>query len=145
MAVVEKDDTGRDHLLYSTCLSTPKSNSFAERLGYLDKELEAIVKEWRPSSAGIERLFFTTNQKTAMQVAEVRGMVLALLARKGIHCDEYTPGQVKAAVTGNGKADKKAVGSMLALLLPGLKMGKHDDEADAIAVALTHLASNKHT
>jgi len=140
VAIVEKVEGGREKLLYSTCLVTPKTNLFAERLGYLEVKLDKILKIWQPDAGAIERLFFTTNQKTAMQVAEVRGMVLALLTRKGVGSHEYTPGEIKVAVTGSGRANKGAVAGMVSRLLPGLGKLKFDDEYDAIAVALTHIA-----
>jgi crossover junction endodeoxyribonuclease RuvC len=141
VAIIEKES--KEKLLYSNCLSTATGKSFAERLNSLRRELEKIIRDWSPQEAALEKLFFTSNQKTAMQVAEVRGMVLSLLTQEGLSCQEYTPNQIKAAVTGNGRADKKAVSAMLPLLVTNLKPIKYDDESDAIAVALTHLASRR--
>ena len=141
VAVMEKD--GKENLLYSVCFSTPKRNNFSERIGYLEKELEKVITEWRPEEVAIERLFFTTNQKTAMQVAEVRGMVLALLTRNDLPCHEYTPGQVKVAVTGDGRATKKAIANMVRIFLPNIKPIKFDDEYDAIAIGITCLSNRR--
>ena len=91
----------------------------------------------------MERLYFTTNQKTAMRVAEVRGALLNTAALAGIPVFEYTPGQIKSAAAGFGGADKASVAHMLRLLLKIEKTIKHDDEYDAIAIGVTHLAHSR--
>jgi crossover junction endodeoxyribonuclease RuvC len=139
VAVVEKKD-GKETWIYSDCIETKAADGFVERLAQVVAECERLMQEHRPDALAMERLFFNNNQKTAMQVAEVRGAILNAAAVAGIPSFEYTPGQVKSATTGFGKADKKQITSMLHMLLKIEKPVKHDDEYDAIAVGITHLA-----
>ncbi len=127
---------GKTCVLDCGIISTDKDTPFGERLVQLADDLETLLAELKPSKIVVERLFFTKNAKTAMQVAESRGVLLLLAARAKIPVAEYTPSQVKSAVCGDGKADKKAVQKMVKLLL-GLKSApKIDDAADALALAL---------
>lgn len=139
VAIVEKTD-GKERWIYSDCIETKAAEGFVERLAQVVAECENLMRIHKPDALAMERLFFTTNQKTAMQVAEVRGAILNAAAVAGIPSFEYTPGQVKSATTGSGRADKKQIISMLHLLLTIDKKVKHDDEYDAIAVGITHLA-----
>lgn len=135
---------GKCEILYSNCLETSSKDSFVDRLGELAGEIKKLVETWKPERIAIEKLYFETNQKTAMQVAEVRGMVIALSHELGIPVREYTPLQVKAGVTGYGKATKAQVAGMLHKLVKfDIKKGTkiRDDEYDAIAIALTDLAT----
>jgi len=141
VAVVEKNNGGKEVLLYSDCIETSASDDFSVRLSAVAQECARLMGEHAPEVLAIERLYFTNNQKTAMQVAEVRGALLNTAARFGIAVSEYTPGQVKAAVAGHGGADKKQIASMLHMLLSIDKKIRHDDEYDAIAIALTGLAT----
>src|SRR3989344_503998 len=129
---------GEPVLVHSECLETA-AGEFDERLGELMARLETLTKLWKPDRLALERLFFNKNQKTAMRVAEVRGAVIALSQRLAIPVRDYTPLQVKVAVTGYGRASKTQVAQMLRKLLTFKKAIKHDDEYDAIAVALTDL------
>ena len=138
IAVVEKSKTG-EVLLLSDCIETSKDLSFAERLGKLAGGFEKVCKKWRPSQVALEKLFFTKNQKTAMQVAEVRGMILHLCQKRALSVREYSPQQVKVAVTGSGSASKNQVANMVTRILALKKNLKHDDEYDAIAIALTDI------
>ena len=144
-AVVEKVK-GTDILLYSACLRSDAVLPFPERLASLGREVEKLLKKWKPEAVALEDLYFAKNVKTAMQVAEVRGMLIYLAAAKGLPVHHYTPLQVKIAVTGYGQSDKHAVAAMVPHLvaLPAAKVGvkkRLDDEMDAIAVGLTCLAS----
>jgi crossover junction endodeoxyribonuclease RuvC len=139
VAIVEKAD-GKERWIYSDCIETKAAEGFVERLAQVVAECENLMRAHKPDALAMERLFFTNNQKTAMQVAEVRGAILNAAAVAGIPSFEYTPGQVKSATAGSGRADKKQVASMLHLLLKIEKAVKHDDEYDAIAVGITHLA-----
>ncbi|PIR82524.1 crossover junction endodeoxyribonuclease RuvC [Candidatus Kaiserbacteria bacterium CG10_big_fil_rev_8_21_14_0_10_59_10] len=130
----------REILVYSSCIETPARAPFPERLAAISGECERLMREHSPEALAMERLYFNSNQKTAMQVAEVRGAILASAARVGIPSFEYTPAAVKAAVSGYGRANKRAVASMLAALLAIEKEIRHDDEYDAIAVGVAHLA-----
>jgi len=117
-------------------ISTDKDTPFGERLVQLADDLETLLRALKPDRIVVEKLFFTKNAKTAMQVAEARGVLLYLAAKRDIPVSEFTPSQVKSAVCGDGNADKKAVQKMVKMLL-GLKSApKIDDAADALALAL---------
>lgn len=118
-------------------MTTPVNSDFGGRLLQLESDLCSLLEAAKPDLAATERLFTTVNQKTATQVAEVRGVVLLTLARHGLPVVEFSPNQVKSAVTGNGAADKKAVQKMIARLLNLPRIPKPDDAADALAIALT--------
>jgi crossover junction endodeoxyribonuclease RuvC len=139
VAVVEK--IKKEELLYSNCLRTAASLPFPERLASLGNAVETLLKKWKPDVVALEELYFAKNEKTAMKVAEVRGMLVYVAAARGLEIYQYTPMQVKVAVTGYGGGDKKAVAAMVPRLVT-LPAGKRlDDEMDAIAVGLTCLAS----
>lgn len=139
VAVVEKQN-GKEMWIYSDCIETSAKLPFSERLAQVANECVRLLSEYQPHSLAMERLFFNSNQKTAMQVAEVRGAILHAAASHGVPVYEYTPGQIKSATTGFGKADKKQITAMIHLLLKIEKPIKRDDEYDAIAVGITHLA-----
>ena len=139
VAIVEKKD-GKEHWVFSACIETSAKTEFTNRLAQVVGECERLMVLHKPEALAMERLFFNSNQKTAMQVAEVRGALLRAAHAFGISTHEYTPAQIKSATTGSGRADKKQVASMLHILLKIEKPIRHDDEYDAIAVGLTHLA-----
>lgn len=142
IAVIERD-SGKELFLFSECFKTSAKLSHFERLNLLGQEVARVIKEWQPHAMAIEKLFFETNTKTAMVVAEARGVILYEGARAQLLVYEYTPLQIKVAVTGYGKSDKKGIMDMVPRLikLPERKM--IDDEVDAIAVALTSFAYEK--
>ena len=113
------------------------------RLKNIGQELEIIIKKYKPKALSIEKLYFTTNQKTAMNVAEARGTIIYICAKNNLQIYEYTPPQIKIAVTGYGKASKEMVMSMVPKLINIKKEIKSDDEIDAIAIGLTCLACEK--
>ena len=137
-------ENGKEKLLYSSCIKTSSRDSFHIRLLCVCSNIRELIKKFNPKALAIETLFFNTNQKTAMNVAEVRGAVIyeALLSNMTIH--EYTPLQVKIATTGYGRAPKQQVALMVSKLI---KIGggdkKLDDEFDAIAIGLTYFAHVK--
>lgn len=139
MAVVEKKG-GTEVLLYSTCIQTSADSPFGERLKEVALQCARLIETHAPDAIALEKLYFTKNQKTAMQVAEVRGALLAEAARANIPVSEYTPNEVKVAVASSGRADKKQMESMLRMLLRLDTSPRLDDEYDAIGIALTHLA-----
>jgi crossover junction endodeoxyribonuclease RuvC len=114
------------------------------RLLKLQEELAALVERLRPTCAAVESTFHGANARSAFQLAQARGVVLAVLAGAGVDIAEYPPATVKKAVTGNGRAPKAQVRAMVGQLLsrPGLDVS--DDLADALAVALCHGASHRH-
>jgi len=139
VAVLEKN-SGKETYIYSDCVETSAKTPFAERLAQVANEVERLIAIHCPDAVALERLFFNNNAKTAMQVAEVRGAILHAAQRAGVPVREYTPGEIKNATTGYGKADKKQITHMIHLLLKIEKPIKRDDEYDAIAVGITHLA-----
>ncbi len=140
VAVVEKNRGGKEVLLYSACIETSAKSSFPERLARVVDECARLIKKHSPDCVALEKLYFTKNHKTAMHVAEVRGALISAASNAGLKVFEYTPGEVKSAAAGFGGADKKAVETMLRALIKIEKEIAHDDEYDAIAIAVTHLA-----
>ena len=115
----------------------------AERLLAIATALESVIAEHSPYALAVERLYFNKNVRTAMAVAEARGIALLCAARSGLAVAEYTPQEVKLSVTGTGGADKKQVQRMLATLLSLDSPITEDNVADAIAIALTHVRRAK--
>lgn len=139
IAIVEKEKGG-NVLLHSECFVTDAKSPFYERLVKIDKRIRAILDEFEPDVLSIETLFISKNQKTGMRVAEARGTIALAAAKKGMKIFEYSPPEIKAAITSDGRSDKTQMIKMIPLLIK-MKPGKrHDDEFDAIAAALTHSA-----
>ena len=128
IAIIEKPLKGKEILLYSACFQTSSKQDIYTRFGI------------NPTCFAIETLFITKNQKTAMRVAEARGIIIHQAIKAEIPITEYTPLQIKMAVTSDGWSDKERVIKMIPLLVEMKSKITHDDEYDAIAVALTHAA-----
>ncbi len=143
IAVVEKERGGKETYIFSECFKTSKTYTHAKRLAALQTEVKNVIKEWKPESLAIETLFLANNQKTAMLVAEARGVILAEAASHDLKIFEYSPPQIKLAVCGNGAADKKSMIKMVPLLLKVPSSVTIDDEFDAIAIGLTYFAIEK--
>ena len=111
---------------------------FERRLEIIYDDMLEIVEHWKPEAAAIERLYFHSNQKTVIEVAEARGVILLALQKSGLPFYEYTPLQVKTAVTGYGHAEKKQVMEMTRKLLRLKELPRPDDAADALAIAICH-------
>lgn len=139
VAILERQ-AGKDVLLYSTCIETSSNAEFPERLNTVAFECKRLMQEFRPASIAMEKLFFAKSRTTAMKVAEVRGAILALAGELSLSVHEYSPTEVKNAAAGYGGADKKQVIKMLHALVKIDKPVRLDDEYDAIAVGVTHLA-----
>lgn len=114
---------------------------FGRRLEIIWDEIGAILDKCKPQSMAMEKLFFTQNQKTGIDVAQARGVLYLSAIKRGLDVAEYTPLQVKQAVVGYGKADKKQVMQMTKMLLGLERTPKPDDTADALAVAICHAHS----
>ncbi len=144
VAIIEKNiDTGsKEVLLHSDCIQTSAKLPFSERLRLLGTEVEGLIKKYKPHSLAIEKLYFQNNQKTAMHVAQTIGAIIYIAKSHGLEVFEYTPLQIKSACAGSGRANKKQIMVMLPHLIKIKKEIKYDDEYDAIAVGLTHLAYN---
>ncbi|MEN9338532.1 MAG: crossover junction endodeoxyribonuclease RuvC, crossover junction endodeoxyribonuclease RuvC [Candidatus Parcubacteria bacterium] len=143
VCILEKISNNECKLLHSECLESDRKQEINERIFLFGKELRSIIKKYKPTELSIEKLFFTTNQKTVMGVSEARGAIIFLAQEEKLKVSEYTPLQIKIALTGYGKADKAQVYFMLnkILKLENTKKEKLDDEYDAIAVAYTHAIS----
>lgn len=125
-------------------ISTPRDATAAARLAMLYDGLNAILEANKPDTAAVEKLFFSRNVSTAIAVGQARGVVLLALERAGLEVFEYTPNEVKQAVAGYGSADKKQVQEMVRTLLQLDSIPRPDDAADALAIAITHLNTNRY-
>lgn len=122
-------------------IRTPADRPLPARLQLIYRRIRALTAEWQPSAAAVEELFFSSNARTAMSVGQARGVALLALADAGLPVAEYTPLEVKQAVTGYGGADKVQMQEMVRLLLSLPEVPRPDDAADALAVAICHLHS----
>ena len=122
-------------------IKTPADQPLPRRLQLIYRAVSDLAKEWKPTAAAVEELFFSRNVRTAMSVGHARGVTLLALADAGLDAAEYTPLAIKQAVTGYGNADKAQMQEMVRLLLRLDKVPRPDDAADALAVAICHLHS----
>ncbi len=144
IAVMEKIPKGKETLIYSDCFFTPKTKAHHERLAMVAEEIARIIIEYKPEALAIEKLFFSKNQKTALLVAEARGVILAECSRNDLKVFEYSPAEIKIAVTGHGASDKNQIIAMIPRLISlSNKPIKYDDEYDAIACGVTYFAHEK--
>ena len=119
-------------------ITTPAKTDVTMRLEKIYDDMNALIERYKPDCMAIEELFFNTNQTTAIAVAEARGVILLSARHHGLEIGEYTPLQVKQAVVGYGKAEKKQVMMMTASLLRLKSIPRPDDAADALAIAMCH-------
>lgn len=124
-------------------ITTPAGMPTVDRLKKIYQEMTMYLDKYNPDAVAIEELFFNSNQKTAINVAQARGVLLVAVANRGIPICEYTPLQVKQSVTGYGRADKKQIQQMVKMMLGLNAIPKPDDAADALAIAICHAHSNK--
>jgi len=143
IAILEKDKGEKENLVFSECFKTTTKIYLNERIKNIGEEIERVIKEYKPKALAIEKLYFTTNQKTVMGVAEARGVIIYCGTKNNLEIFEYTPPQIKVAVTGYGKANKDMVMNMVPKLIQIKKEIKSDDELDAIAIGLTCFAYEK--
>ena len=143
IAIIEKTFLKKDILVYSNCFKTTTKISLNERIKNIGNEVEKIIKKYKPEALAIEKLYFSTNQKTVMGVAEARGVIIYVATKNNLSVYEYTPPQIKVAVTGYGKASKTMIMSMVPKLIDVDSGINSDDELDAIAIGLTCLACEK--
>lgn len=129
---------GRYQPLEHGAVVTKAGEDFNRRLEIIYDSLSEILQKWKPDAFSIEKLFFHTNQKTVIYVAEARGVILLAAKKAGVPVFEYTPLQVKTAVTGYGRAEKFQVQEMTRRLLCLKEVPKPDDTADALAMAICH-------
>ncbi len=138
--VRETPEGGYDVVDYGVIL-TPKDASPDERLLMLYDQLNKIILLHRPDNGAVEKLFFSRNVTTAIAVGQARGVTLLAMAQQGIVITEYTPLEVKQAISGYGRADKHQVQVMVQAILSLDELPKPDDAADALAIAICHLQS----
>ncbi len=143
VAVLDGSSTAAT-LLYSACIETDKKDSFPDRLLAVANEILRIIDAYAPETMSIEEIYFTNNAKTAINVAEIRGMLIYLATSRSIPLVEFNPLAVKIAITGYGRATKEQVTMMVEKLVTVPKRKMLDDEYDAIALGLTTLAHARH-
>jgi crossover junction endodeoxyribonuclease RuvC len=139
-AFVKNSGVSKEAVIFSECFKTSAKLEFSERLKLIGAEVKKIIKKYKPEVLAIETLFLTTNQKTVMHVAEVRGVVIYEAICAGLKIFEASPPQIKIAATGYGRANKEQVMKMVKILVDIDENIKSDDELDAIAIALTAFA-----
>lgn len=140
ISILEKNQNGKEEIIYSDCIETGSKDEIYSRFLEIGDKINKIIQKFEPKEMALESLFIAKNQKTAMRVAEVRGIIIFQGLSNGLSIHEYTPLQIKMAVTGDGTSDKSRMIKMIHLLVKIDKKIKLDDEYDAIAVALTHFA-----
>lgn len=124
-------------------ITTPAGMNTVDRLKKIYDEMGMYLDKYKPDAMAIEELFFNSNQKTAINVAQARGVLLVAAANRGVPISEYTPLQVKQSVTGYGRAEKKQIQQMVKMILGLNVIPKPDDAADALALAICHAHSSK--
>lgn len=141
-AVIEKKDNDNLNILTCGCLES-KNKEQRDRLGNISSLISGLILKYRPEILAIEKLFFTKNAKTAMAVAEARGVIINSANSLNLDILEFTPLEVKTAVTGYGKAEKEQVKKMVCRILKLEKIPKLDDTSDALAIALAACYTNQ--
>ncbi|MBQ3116527.1 MAG: crossover junction endodeoxyribonuclease RuvC [Clostridia bacterium] len=141
--VISTDKRSKPQMVDYGIVSTPKEENLAVRLAMIEKGVKQIIEKFKPDEIAIEELFFAKNVTTGINVAHARGVTLLTAVKECGKIFEYTPLQIKQALTGYGRADKHQIQSMVKTML-GLKgIPRPDDAADALAVALCHSQTNK--
>lgn len=141
-AVIEEKKGEIKPLAFGHISTSPKNKS-SERIWEISQDLEKIIRKHKPDEAAVEDIFFFKNLKTAVNVSEARGAILLTLEKNKVKIASYTPLQVKQAITGYGRAEKKQVQLMVKNILKLKSIPKPDDTADAIAIAMCHINSRK--
>ncbi len=131
-------EKGVDSFVDCGCFETKVNSELPDRLLKINDFLTDLIKLHKPDTLSVETLFFEKNAKTAIDVAAARGVILLVGAQSGLSIAQYTPLQIKSALTGYGKAEKSQVQFMVSKVLHLKEKIKQDDAADAVAVALTH-------
>lgn len=141
--VVEADKNAKVTLVDAGVIRTPKKEDDAKCLHIIFEELNDIIADTKPQQMAIEKLFFAQNVTTAMTVAQARGVAIVAGMQAGIEVFEYTPLQIKQALTGYGRAEKKQMQEMVRILLKLKEVPKPDDCADALAAAICHAMTSR--
>lgn len=138
-----KSERGKNEMLDYGVVLTPKNENLPVRLAMLEEGVRKVINQFKPDEIAVEELFFCKNVTTAINVAHARGVLLLTAVKECGRMFEYTPLQIKQALTGYGRADKNQIQQMVKTFLRLPKIPKPDDAADALAVALTHAQTNK--
>ena len=141
--VIEIDNRGKPQMVDYGIVSTPKTENLPVRLCMLEKGVKQIIEKFKPDQIAIEELFFAKNVTTGINIAHARGVVLLTAVKECGSIFEYTPLQIKQALTGYGRAEKIQIQQMVKTLLKLKAIPRPDDAADALAVALCHAQTNK--
>ncbi len=141
--VIEKDNKGVSKAVDCGVITTPKQESLPVRLAMLEEGLNKILDKYAPDEVAMEELFFSKNITTGIAVAHARGVALLTCVKRCGKLYEYTPMQIKQALTGYGKADKKQMQLVVTQMLKLKSVPKPDDAADALAIALCHAFTNR--
>jgi crossover junction endodeoxyribonuclease RuvC len=136
--VIDVNKAGKATLIDAGVIRTPAKQPDSDRLLTIFDELTLVIKEVKPEIMAVEKLFFAQNVTTAMSVSQARGVVLLCGKQHGLDLYEYTPLQIKQALTGYGRADKQQIQEMVRILLGLNEVPKPDDCADALAAAICH-------
>lgn len=131
-------DRGRTQLLNYGAITTPAGLPLARRLVQIEQDMKALIAQLKPDAIAVEELFFSNNITTGIAVAHGRGIILCTAEKSGVPLYEYTPMQVKQAITGYGKAVKKQIQEMTRIMLHLESVPKPDDTADALGMAIAH-------
>ena len=134
-------ENGRQQLIRCGAINTEAGVPMPQRLLRIAEDMEALITQFKPDEIAIEELFFNNNITTGIGVAQARGVIIMTAAKMGVPITEYNPSQVKQAVVGYGKAEKRQVMGMTKRLLGLQSVPKPDDAADAVAIALCHARS----
>ena len=141
--LIEKHANGTIKPIKYGCIRTKPNTNHFERLAHIHRTLSDIIRDNQPDEICIEELFFFKNQKTIISVAEARGVAIVTAKIFDLPVFEYTPLQIKQALTGYGRADKKQIQEMVRLTCKLKECPKPDDAADAIAIAICHAQTNQ--
>ena len=140
IAVLEKEKGQKETLLFSECFKTSPKLPHNGRLALIGDRIKEVIKKYKPEALATEKLFFSDNQKTALLVAEARGVILYVGSSMELKVFEYAPTEIKIAITGYGRSEKSQIIDMVKKLIKVTKDTNSDDEFDAIAIGLTHFA-----
>lgn len=135
---VIEHDRGKNIYIGHGAVTTPAGMELSLRLMEIHQDICTLIDKYKPEAVAIEQLFFNTNVTTGINVAQARGVIILACAEKGVPIAEYTPLQVKQAVVGYGRAEKKQVMELTRIMLGLKSVPKPDDAADALAIAICH-------
>ncbi len=140
--MIEENKSKIKHL-FSGCITSTKKETLVQRLDKIYQELLDLIRKEKPDAVAVEELFFAANAKTAISVGHARGVILLACSQAGVPVFEYTPLQVKQAICGYGRGEKKQIQKMVQILLGLKEIPKPDDAADGLAIAICHANTSR--